>query len=176
MATDLPGCDKCSLKGAPHPMTQFGKKPKYMIVFDNPSYQEGATGKMLQGETSDILKALIKEVGMSLNDAYYTSLVKSPKPKGAKTLTTEQINGCSPYLKSEIEILKPPVILTLGSAATKFLIPTAKNVQEMVGKIEFSAALDCSIVVGINPAQIYFDTSKAAILRSVLEKVKDLIY
>jgi DNA polymerase-3 subunit alpha len=168
-------CDKCSLQGNPHPQPRMGKTPKFMVVFDSPGWQEEKAGKMLEGDAAEYLKAALKDAGLSPNDGYYTSLVKSQRPKGSKALTTEQINGCSGHLQQEIQVLKPPVILAMGAATAKFFAPTFKgNTSELTGKVIFDPKLDASIVFGINPAQVVFDGTKIALLQTVASKTADI--
>ena len=167
-------CDKCSLKGRAHPLPVFGKTPKFMAVFDCPSWQDEKAGQMLSGDVGNVLKLTIKNAGMTPNDGYYTSLVKSPKD--GKMLANEQINGCSEYLKREIALLKPPVILALGSNAIRFFCPGVKGAPgELVGKSVYDPKIDATIVFGLNPAQVLFDGSKVKPLEDACRKVAELI-
>jgi DNA polymerase-3 subunit alpha len=173
---DTKACDKCSLKGMPHPQPRMGRTPKFMVVFDSPSWEEEKAGKMLEGDGAGFLKAALKDAGLSPNDGYYTSLVKAKRPKGSKSLTTEQINGCSGYLQEEIATLKPPVILAMGSASAKFFLPSFKgSASDLIGKVIFDAKLDASIVFGINPAQVIFDGSKIGQLQTVAIKTAEIV-
>jgi DNA polymerase-3 subunit alpha len=129
---------------------------------------------MLAGDVGNVLKLAIKNSGMNPNDGYYTSLVKSPKD--GKTLTNEQIIGCSEYLKREIAILKPPVILALGSNAIRFFAPGLKgSPNDLVGKVVYDPAIDASVVFGLNPAQVLFDGSKIKLIETACQKVAELI-
>lgn len=169
-------CQQCSLKGSSHVMPRFGKSPRFMAVFDAPTWAEEKAGKMLEGDNAQLLVAAFKDVGLSLNDGYYTSLIKAPKPSGAKGISNEQILGCGGYLKREIEVLKPPVILVLGSNALRFLVPTLKgSMNDYAGKVVYDPTLDASIVIGINPGQVYYDERKAALLVAAAQQVADLV-
>lgn len=176
IAEETRACEKCSLKGGCHPMPRIGKTPKFMVVSDNPNWQEEKAGKLLEGDNAKLVINALKEAGLSAHDGYFTTLVKSGKPKDQKTLTNEQINGCSEFLKRELEILKPPVIVTLGSNAARFFAPGVKGgSMELAGKVIFDPKLDASIVFGINPGQIFHDPGKYSILQTVATKVADLI-
>lgn len=174
MVEDMRTCEDCSLKGGVHVFPRIGKTPKFMVVFDAPTFKEEASKRMFEGDNADILKSVLKEVGLTSNDGYYTSLVKSPKSD--KMLSNEQINGCSKYLMKEIEILKPPVIVTLGAAATRFFAPGVKGSSiELAGKVIYRADLDASIVFGINPGQVIFDHSKARHLVDCFRQVAEIV-
>jgi len=176
IAEETRTCDKCSLKGGCHPMPRIGKTPKFMLVSDMPNWQEEKAGKLLEGDNGALVISALKEAGLSAQDGYFTTLVKSGKPKDQKTLTTSQISACSGYLAQEVDILKPPVIITLGTNAARYFAPGLKGGSaELAGKVIFDPKLDASIVFGINPAQIFHDPGKYSVLQTVAAKVADLI-
>ena len=169
-------CEGCSLKGQPHPSPRLGKTPKFMMVFDSPDYKEGNAGKMLESDTGAYVKSALKDAGLSVNDGYFTSLVKAPKVKGSKGLANEMINGCSDYLRKEIEILKPPVIIAMGSNAVKFFVPNIKGAPaDYSGKVIFNQELDANIVLGINPSSLHFDGSRIIQLQKVCEVISNIV-
>lgn len=173
---EVRACEKCSLKGNPHPLPRMGSKPKFMVVFDSPTWQEERAGRMMEGDHADILKAAMKEAGINPADGYYTSLVKSKKPSEAKMLTNEQINGCSEYLKQEIDFLKPPVIIALGSNAVRFFAPGIKGTpSDLAGKVLYRSDLDASVVMGISLGQLFHDPSKIKLIESVLIQLRELL-
>jgi DNA polymerase-3 subunit alpha len=167
-------CGGCTLKGGIHPIPRLGKTPKFMAVFDCPTLDEERSGKMLEGDGAKFLKAALSDAGLSASEGYYTSLVKSPKR--GKFLTNENINGCTKHLLRELEILKPPVILVLGGAAAKHFVPTMKgSLNDIAGATVFDPKLDASIVLGINPLQVIFDSGKAVLLQKACEAVANLV-
>lgn len=169
-------CEGCSLKDQPHPMVTLGKTPRFMMVFDSPTYQEGKKDKMLEGDNGAYIKAALKDVGLSANDGYFTSLVKAPKPAGSKGLTNDQINGCTGYLKREIEILKPAVIVAMGTNAVRYFVPGIKGAPgDYAGKVIFDPELDASIVLGVNPASLHFDGSKIKLLQGAVATLATLL-
>lgn len=173
---ELKTCDKCSLKGQQHPDPRFGTKPKFMMVFDTPNFAEAKAGAMLEGDVGKVVKAALKDAGVSPNFGYYTALVKAPKEKGAKTLSNEQINGCVDYLKREIDVLKPPVIVAMGAAAARFFVPSLKGgPADYAGKVIFDPSLDASIVLGANPASVHFDASKIKLLQDACATLAKLL-
>jgi len=175
IAQEIGECKNCTLQGRIHPMPRLGKTPRFMMVFDNPNYKEERAGRLLEGDASTVLVAALKEAGLSEQDGYFTSLVKAGKPREQKTLTNEQINGCLPYLKQELEILKPPVIVLMGSNVVRALLPGLKGGADLVGKVVYSQDLDASFVLGFNPAQILFDPSKVQLLHTICAKINELV-
>tara|TARA_R110000851_G_C13102760_1_gene569366 strand:- start:100500 stop:103883 length:3384 start_codon:yes stop_codon:yes gene_type:complete len=168
-------CEECSLKCGVHPAMGMGTKAKIMIVADCPNWGEEKANKMMEGKASAYLVSAIKNAGLNPKTQFYvTSLVKSPKQGGK--LTTAQIGACSEYLKREVELLKPAVIITLGGASTRFFVPDIRGgFADLCGKVHYHKELDASIVYGINPGMIYIDPEKQNMLDDVLLKAAELI-
>jgi DNA polymerase-3 subunit alpha len=165
-------CKGCSLAGGVHPVPLLGQKPKFMVVTDCPNYSEEASSKMLSGKASAFLREALNQAGLKPKDGYFTSLVKSPK--SGSQLTNEQVNGCSGYLRRELEILKPPIIVALGSSTLQFFAP-GMRASESIGKVIYSPKLDANIICGFNPAQIAFAAGKQADLNALFLTVAELV-
>lgn len=176
LVEEVRACEACSLKGDSHPSPTMGATPKFMMVFDTPTWQEAKAGKMLTGDGADYIRAALKDVGLSPEDGYYTALVKAPKSKDAKGLSTSQINGCSQFLGKEIDILKPAVIIAMGSNAIRYFSPGVKgSPADLAGKVIYRPDLDASIVYGLSPGSLHFDGSKIKYLQAACAKLADLI-
>lgn len=169
-------CANCDLSDCDHARARGGKTPKFMVIFDSPSYHEGQAGQMLEKDRKIILNELLKEVGLNGSDGYYTSLIKAVKPKEVKQFTTAQINGCKGYLEREIELLKPPVIVAMGSAAARYLMPGMKGgIADMNGKTLYKPDIDATVLITINPSMIVFDPSKINLLKTAFTELANLV-
>jgi len=167
-------CKGCSLAGGVHPRPRLGKKAKFMVITDCPNYSEENANAMLSGKASEFTLTALNSAGLSIADGYFTALVKSPKSE--KMLTTEQINGCKGYLQKELEILKPPIIVALGSATVQHFVPGLKGgAAENAGKVVYNPTLDANIVVGFNPAIIAFRPEEQVKLNEIFQLVAELI-
>lgn len=167
-------CEDCSLAGQPHPPIRMKSNVKFMVVQDCPTWQDEKKDKLLEGDSGNYVKASIKTAGLEVGDGYYTTIVKAKK--NDKFLSNEQINGCSKFFERELELIKPAVIVALGSASIKKLLPGLKSSPaELAGKVIYDEALDAQIVCGINPAQCAFDPSKTEILDGIFSKVAEIV-
>jgi len=171
---DYRTCTGCDLHDQPHPTVRMKSTVKFMVVSDCPSWQEEKVGKLLEGDAAGYIKQAIKDAGLLPADGYYTTLVKAKKSE--KFLTNAQINGCAKYLEREIELIKPAIIVALGSAAIKHFVPGLKGgTAELAGKVIYDPKLDASIVCGLNAQQITFDPTKGEVLMAVFEKVSEIL-
>jgi DNA polymerase-3 subunit alpha len=168
-------CSKCSLAESKHVMPRLGSKAKVMVITDAPSWGEEDKGKMVEGSGSEYVRKALTAAGMSISDCYFTTLVKARKPKGAKALTNEQINGCSGYLDAEIALLRPAIIVALGGATIRHLVKGIKGgYAELIGRIVFDKARDASVVMGLNPAMIYVKPDHQEDLNMIFARVAEM--
>lgn len=169
-------CEGCDLAGSAHPAPRVKNQVKYMVVFDGPTRDEAKKDRLLEGDSANYVKSAIATAGLTPAEGYFTTLVKAQKPAGEKFYTSAQINGCAKFLEEELKIINPAVIICLGSASVKRFLPGLKGgVTEHVGKAFFDAKLNATIVVGLNPVQIYFDEKKMPVLEAVFAKAQEII-
>ncbi len=167
-------CDGCTLAGESHPNIRCKTNVRFMVVTDCPTWQEEKKDKLLEGDAALYVKQAIKDAGLAVTDGYYTTLVKAKKQD--KFLSNEQINGCAKFIDRELELIKPAIIVALGSATIKKFIPGLKGgAAEVAGKSFYDPKLDATIVCGINPQQIGFDPTKQEVLDEVFRKVADIL-
>jgi len=171
---DYKKCEGCTLAGEPHPTVRCKTNVRFMVVSDCPTWQEEKKDKLLEGDAAQYVKLAIKNAGLNVAEGYYTTLVKAKKQD--KFLTNEQINGCSAYIDREIELIKPPIIVALGSSTIKKFVPGLKGgAAEVAGKAFYDPKLDATIVCGLNAQQIGFDPDKQLILDEAFRKVAEIL-
>lgn len=96
-----------------------------LIVGEAPGEEEDASGKHFMGEGGDRLRDSLKEIGVSYKDAWKTyAMICSPKHR---TWTDVNINACRPSLLRTIDELKPKVIILLGAAPVRSLMPVERG-------------------------------------------------
>lgn len=174
LAQEYKACTGCDLQDQPHPTVRCKATVKYMVVSDGPNWEEEKADKLLEGDTAKVVKATIAEAGLSVGEGYFTALVKAKK--NDKFYTNAQLNGCKQYLARELELVKPSVIVALGSAAVKHFVPGHKGgTAELVGKAIYDPKLDATIVCGLNPAQVMFDPSKLTDLQKTFATVAEIL-
>lgn len=152
----------------------LGKSARFMVVMDAPTIGEEKAGQMTMHESFQSVSAALRAVGMDRQSAYWTSLVK--RPKSGKQLTAEELTAFGPLLDREIEILKPPLILLLGSASARYFFKDMKGaITEHIGKVRYCPALDANLVIGFAPGMIFHDPSKQDLMDEVMAKVSSIM-
>lgn len=125
-------CTKCPLsKIRKNPVCGEGNlKAKLMFVGEAPGVDEDVEGKPFVGEAGKLLTNLIEKMGLKRQDVYITNTVKC-HPPGNRDPLEEEISVCFDYLKKEIEIISPCVIMTLGKIATYALMGMKGKVKDV---------------------------------------------
>lgn len=112
--------------------------PNAKIVFigEAPGKKEAETGRPFVGRSGQLLRSLIKEVGLREEDVYITSPVKYLPDKG--TPSKDDIIHGRTHLQKQLDVIKPKIIVLLGSVASYGVleekIPINKKHGEVIEK------------------------------------------
>ena len=128
LASEAKGCEACSLRTG-RTNVVFGKGPvpaTMMAIGEGPGGDEDRTGEPFVGPAGVVLDTMFSSMGLRRDEVYVTNLVKCRPPKNRAPLT-EEVDACTHrwLLRQVEEIVKPEVILALGSSATRFFFGEA---------------------------------------------------
>jgi DNA polymerase-3 subunit alpha len=165
-------CKECHLSTSPHPVPRMKATIKFVVILDGPSWEDEKEGALLSGVQGGYIKAAIKGAGLQVAHGYYTALVKAKKE--SKSYANESLNACSRFLQRELEILKPAVIVALGSNTVRFFLPDKKP-TELLGQAVYVPRYDATVVCGIHPGMLFHDPAKASILEEVFATVAEIL-
>lgn len=158
------------------PAAPAKRNPKFMVVTDAPNWTEKNEGIMTAGKASQTVNSALKEAGLKPSVAYFTALSKKGKPDNHKEVPLDMFSDFAPILDKEIELLKPPVIVALGSKAARHLVPDLKGGwAEIAGTTHYDAKRDCTIVVGCNPSMVYFDPDRINLIVDAFNTAREII-
>jgi uracil-DNA glycosylase len=132
-------CKKCRLwQGAKHGVPGEGPlNAKVMLIGQNPGAYEDETGRPFIGRAGKFLTKVLDEYGIKREDLFITNIVKHVSPKNRKPYPDE-VMSCIPYLKTQISLIKPKIIVLLGASAKE--TPRLKGI-EYIQVIHPSAAM-----------------------------------
>jgi len=139
--TTIGNCTRCKLH-ATRSTIVFGEgNPEASVMFigEGPGKDEDAQGRPFVGKAGQLLTAVI-EKGMKLkrSDVYIANVVKcrptvNLELKRDRPPDDEEVAACGPFLKRQIEIIHPKVIVTLGNPSTKFLVNPKEGITKVHG-------------------------------------------
>ena len=106
-----------------------------MFIGEAPGKNEDETGIPFVGRAGQLLRSFIKEVGFSDKDFYIANTIKCRPPENRKP-TKEEKQACEHFLKAQIELLNPKIIVLVGSTALEsFVFDKKLTISKARGQI-----------------------------------------
>src|SRR3977135_3541072 len=117
-----------------------GTKASVMLVGEQPGDQEDLTGRPFVGPAGRVLDDALEKAGVDRKEIYVTNAVKhfSWEPRGKrrmhKTPSQQEVAACLDWLRQELRLVKPSIIVCLGATAAKALLGPSVRVTVDRGK------------------------------------------
>lgn len=123
---EVADCQKCSLyKSATNPVPGAGNsQAKIVFVGEAPGHFEDQKGLPFVGNSGHLLDKLLSQISFKREDVYIANILKHRPPQNRDPLP-EEIKVCTPFLKRQLLIIRPKLIVTLGRFAMNYFIPGA---------------------------------------------------
>jgi DNA polymerase len=121
-------CKKCRLyKNANAVVGEGPVRAKVMLIGQNPGEEENKSGRPFVGRSGKFLNKILEKNKINRKELFITNVVKHKTPKN-RAPKTDEAKICSSYLLEEIKIIKPKVIVLMGSIAKKYT-PRKKGIK-----------------------------------------------
>ena len=104
-----------------------------MIVGEGPGKREDEQGLPFVGPSGKLLDELLAEIALSRKENVYIANVVKCRPPGNRDPREDEIESCKPYLREQLELVDPAVVLTLGNFASKLLLRTGTGITRLRG-------------------------------------------
>jgi DNA polymerase len=105
-----------------------------LIVGEAPGFEEDKTGVAFVGKSGQLLEKILKACNFSREkEVYMSNIVKCRPPHNRTPAPTEQ-SACLPYLEQQIEIIRPKIIILLGSTALKAFFGASSRITRERGQ------------------------------------------
>lgn len=129
-------CQKCAL-GSTRTKFVFGvgnPNATLMFIGEAPGADEDTQGEPFVGRAGQLLTKIIEAIHFKRSDVYICNILKCRPPNNRKP-TPEESELCKPYLKKQIELVKPKVIVCLGLTAAENLLGTKEAMGKLRGRV-----------------------------------------
>ena len=161
MREAVQGCRGCHLyEGATQAVFGEGRKSaRLMLVGEMAGDQEDRQGKPFVGPAGRELDRALEAAGIDRTDAYVTNVVKHFKyeERGKRrihqTPRKGEIDACMPWLDTEIKLIRPAALVTLGATAAKALLGSSFRLTQHRGELLDSELADV-VAATIHPSAI----------------------
>ena len=136
IAKHVASCTKCPLHStALNPVPGEGNpNADFMCVGEAPGATEDETGRPFVGAAGQLLTKILEAIGLRREDVFICNVLKH-RPPGNRNPAPDEVTACSPYLIRQIELVKPKVILALGTFAAQTLLDTKTSIGKLRGQV-----------------------------------------
>ena len=136
IAKVVSGCTRCPLYStALNPVPGEGNPDAdFMVVGEAPGASEDETGRPFVGAAGQLLTKILGAIKLEREDVFIANVLKH-RPPGNRNPLPEEVAACSPYLLRQIELVRPKVILALGTFAAQTLLATKLPISKLRGQV-----------------------------------------
>ena len=162
VAAEVRTCTRCRLHEGRTRAVPGEGNPSTEVVFvgEGPGFNEDREGRPFVGRAGNLLVSLLGDLGWRRDDVFITNVVKC-RPPDNRDPQPDEIAACEPYLRRQLEILDPAVVVTLGRHSMGRFMPGAR-----IGQAH-GTARPADPETGAADATVYAMYHPAAALRSL---------
>ena len=103
-----------------------------MFIGEGPGFHEDRQGRPFVGAAGQFLEELLASINMTREQVYIGNVVKCRPPKN-RDPRPDEIESCKGYLRSQLRLIQPKVVVTLGNFASKLLLRTDTGITRLRG-------------------------------------------
>ena len=154
---EIGDCTRCPLAYAGRHNIVFADgnpNADLMFVGEGPGADEDASGLPFVGKAGQLLNNMITAMGLTREDVYIANIVKCRPPKNRVPEPVEA-DTCSQFLLKQIDIVRPKVIVALGSTAATYLLGVRQSLVSLRGR--WHSSRGAKLVVTYHPAFLLRD-------------------
>ncbi len=147
-------CSRCHLREncTQVVMGEGNTNNKIMLIGEGPGADEDKQGRPFVGKAGQLLNEIMQDVNLKRKDFYITNIVKCRPPENRKP-RPDEMDACAPILKAEIKLVKPKVIVPMGSTALNYLLGNNLSITKKRG--EWIERGDLYFLPTFHPAYIF---------------------
>lgn len=148
-------CQLCELSQS-RTQTVFGvgnPQADVLIIGEAPGAEEDKQGEPFVGRAGQLLNAMLTAIGFAREDVYIANILKCRPPQN-RDPSPEEAELCWPYLKRQIELIQPKIILALGRIAAQRLLKCNTSLARLRGKKHHLEDVTAPVIVTYHPAYL----------------------
>jgi len=147
-------CTKCSVLSGGRNSVVFGSgniNADLVVVGEAPGAEEDRLGLPFVGRAGNLLTDILKAVNFSREEVYICNILKCRPPENRNPMADE-ISNCEPYLFAQLKLIKPKLILALGTFASQTLLRSKEPLGKLRGRFHIYEGI--KMMVTYHPAAL----------------------
>ena len=173
--TDIGDCTRCKLHTQGRRQIVFGvgsPNADLMFVGEAPGADEDVQGIPFVGRAGQLLTKIIEAIDLKREDVYIANVIKC-RPPGNRNPDPDEVDTCEPFLFQQIDIIKPKVIVALGTFAARALLRTLDPISRLRGRVyEYRGA---KLIPTFHPAYLLRNPSSKREVWEDMQLVRKLL-
>lgn len=128
------GCSRCRLRETCRQVV-FDEGPHHariMFIGEGPGQDEDTQGRPFVGRAGQLLDKILQAAELPRNEVYISNVVKC-RPPGNRLPNPDEVKECRKYLEAQIRIIRPAIIVCLGSMASQTIIDPKAMITRIRG-------------------------------------------
>ncbi len=145
-------CQQCELynKRTQIVFDEGARNATWMIIGDAPKEEEDTQGKPFMDRSGRLLDNMLRAIGLERSSVYLTNTLKCRPPNNRDPKIAES-NACYGYLKRQIQLVNPSIILIVGRIAAQRLLKTKDPLVRLRGRTHTMPELNIPVIVTYHP-------------------------
>jgi len=134
LETEALVCTMCELSESRTQVVFGSGDPQANLAFvgEAPGKREDEEGLPFVGPSGQLLEELLGEIGLTRDAVYIANVVKC-RPPGNRDPRPNEIDACKGYLRTQLQLVDPNVVVTLGNFSSKLLLNTEVGITKLRG-------------------------------------------
>jgi DNA polymerase len=135
--------------------TVFGvgdRQADWLVVGEAPGEMEDLQGEPFVGPAGKLLDNMLRAIGLGRHENVYIANVLKCRPPGNRNPEPAEVVQCEPYLRRQVALLQPKIILAMGRFAVQSLLGSTEPIGKLRGQIHHYAGVP--VVVTYHPAYL----------------------
>ena len=135
--------------------TVFGvgdRQADWLVVGEAPGEMEDLQGEPFVGPAGQLLDNMLRAIGLGRHENVYITNVLKCRPPGNRNPEPAEVAQCEPYLRRQVALLQPKIILAMGRFAVQSLLGSTEPIGKLRGQIHHYAGVP--VVVTYHPAYL----------------------
>ena len=119
----IEACDRCALRAGCSRVVPGEGDPRaaLMLIGEGPGADEDRLGRPFVGRAGELLNKMLAAIDVRREDAYICNIVKC-RPPGNRTPSPDEAEACLPFLRAQVALVRPKVIVLLGATAGRYTL------------------------------------------------------
>jgi DNA polymerase len=133
----VPACTACGLHKS-RTQTVFGvgdENADWMLIGEAPGAEEDRLGDPFVGQAGKLLDNMLAAIDLKRGENVYIANVLKCRPPGNRNPEPEEVAKCTPFLKAQIALIQPKLIIAMGRFAAQTLLASDATIASLRGRV-----------------------------------------